>query len=131
VLINEHKAAESLPIKKIAEVCRSLRWGDFHDRSLYVQRTVLRTRVERTKTVDSEAPVPLVPILQEILTNYRSSLKRYGADDDYIFAGEKRGQSLNLMNVASREIRPKMVEVGMVSGVGWRRTCTPLASSQY
>lgn len=42
---------------------RGLRWGDFYDGRLHVQRAVWRTEVSGTRTVESEAPVPVVPII--------------------------------------------------------------------
>jgi integrase len=91
---------------------------------------VWRTKIGQTKTAESEAPVPLVPILHEILTNYRSSLKRYNEDSDYIFAGDRRGQPLNLMNVALREIRPKL-EKHKLRWKGWHSFRRGLATNLH
>lgn len=83
---------------------RGLQWGDLSDESINVRRTVWRTHVGQTKTVAAEAAIPLLPLLKRILEVHRKTLKNPSLDD-YIFAG-RRGQSLNLANLARRVIIP-------------------------
>ena len=86
---------------------RGLRWSDFDGENIHVQRTVWRTHVGPTKTVDAEAAVPVLPLLKRILEQHRKTVKD-SSDDAYIFAGERRGQPLNLANLARRVIIPSI-----------------------
>jgi integrase len=83
---------------------RGLRWSDFDGSVLNVQRSVWRTHVGETKTADSAASVPVIPALVKILKKHR---KRFpGEPHGYIFAGQRRGFSLNLDNLSRRIIIP-------------------------
>ena len=84
---------------------RGLRWADFDGDNIHVKRTVWRTHIGPTKTVEAEASVPVLPILKSILKEHRTTVKS-SSDDAYIFAGERRGQPLNLPNLARRVIIP-------------------------
>ena len=81
---------------------RALRWSDFDGEMVRVARSVWRTHIGPPKTEDSEATVPVLPLLQKVLEKYRKS----APDDAYIFAGERRGAPLNLANLAARVIKP-------------------------
>ena len=85
---------------------RGLRWGDFDGTSLRVARSVWRTHLGPPKTDDSEGAVPVLPLLQKLLEEYK--LKTNGKPEDYIFAGERRGAPLNLANLANRVIKPAL-----------------------
>jgi len=85
---------------------RGLRWSDFDGTSLKVARSVWRTHIGPPKTDDSEGAVPVLPLLQKFLEEYR--LKTNGNPKDYIFAGERRGAPLNLANLANRVIKPAL-----------------------
>lgn len=94
---------------------RGLHWKDFDGASLSVERTVWRTHIGPPKTDDSEAKVPCLPILAKILNEYKQHT-RWSQSHDYIFAGQRRGQSLNLHNLATRVIKPAMKE----AGIAWK-----------
>jgi integrase len=91
---------------------RALRWTDFDGESIRVARSVWRTHIGPPKTEDSEATVPVLPLLQRVLEKYRKDAPA-GA---YIFAGQdtrrkregtpQRGFALNLANLAARVIKP-------------------------
>jgi integrase len=83
---------------------RALRWCDFDGESIRVARSVWRTHIGPPKTEDSEASVPVLPLLQKVLEKYRDDAK----DDAYVFAGERRGAPLNLANLAARVIKPAL-----------------------
>jgi len=55
--------------------------------------------------------VPVLPILQKLLEEYR--IKTNGKPADYIFAGERRGAPLNLANLANRVVKPALKEQEM------------------
>jgi integrase len=90
---------------RLAEL-RGLRWEDFDGKSLKTSRTVWRTRIGETKTPESEGSVPVLPVLQRVLNDYK--IKIGGKDGEWIFKGEKRGTSLNLANLVRRSITPML-----------------------
>jgi integrase len=87
---------------------RGLRWSDYDGHSLHVRRSVWRTHVNQPKTESSEASVPVLPLLQRALDGHRMRVN--GKDDQYIFAGVRRGVPLNLANLARRVIVPAFAE---------------------
>lgn len=99
---------------RISEV-RGLQWGDYNGASLEIRRSVWRTHVGATKTVESEASVPVLPFLQKVLEAHRGRSKRT-QPLDYIFAGERRGQPLNMANLARRSILPAIASVTLDDG---------------
>jgi integrase len=99
---------------RLAEL-RGLQWGDFRDNKIAVTRTMWRTKQGLPKTESSEATVPVLPVLRLILENYRQHLEGLREDGnlgkvlkstDWIFAGDRRGTSLNLQNLVRRTIIP-------------------------
>jgi integrase len=84
---------------------RGLRWSDYDGEALHVTRSVWRTHVNEPKTRESVAPVPVLPILKEVLDRHRNN----SADEAYIFSGP-RGKPLNLANLARRVIIDKLSE---------------------
>jgi integrase len=99
---------------RLAEL-RGLQWRDFQGSRLSVQRTMWRTREGLPKTESSENTVPVIPILHSMLENYHHYLTGAEDDDglgkvlkptDWMFAGEKRGTSMNLPNLVRRVIIP-------------------------
>jgi integrase len=97
---------------------RGLRWKDYDGESLFVGRSVWRTVVNETKTESSEAPVPVLPLLQRILNEHRTRVN--GQPEQYIFAGERRGVPLNLANLARRVILPALAEASdMQQAIPW------------
>jgi integrase len=107
---------------------RGLRWEDFDGDSLSVSRSVWRTHVGDTKTEESEASVPVLPVLAKVLNNYR--VKVNGQGQDYMFAGVRRGAPLNLHNLANRVIKPAMKSRGL-EWRGWHAFRRGLASNLY
>ena len=84
---------------RLSEI-RGLQWADYNGAELFVRRAVWRRSVDQTKTPESKGRVPLVAPLQKLLDAHRRH-----ASSEWIFAGP-RGFSLNLDNLARREIRP-------------------------
>lgn len=85
---------------------RGLRWGDYNGEELSVQRTVWRTHVGETKNAESEATVPVIPVLRGLLEEHRNQARGRAAKHDFIFCGDKKGFSLNLDNLSRRIIKP-------------------------
>lgn len=103
---------------------RGLRWADFSGDMLMVSRSVWRTHVSAPKTLESEAPVPCIPFLKNVLEKYRNG----AADDAYIFAGKRRGQPLNLANLARRVLKPALLKAKL-PWLGWHAFRRGLASN--
>jgi integrase len=112
---------------------RGLKWGDLVNRNIYVNRTVWGAKVqEKTKTVASKAPVPVVPVLQKWLEEHRIGQPQ----DGLMFVGPKKNHSLNLANLARRVIVPtlKKSREAKKSGVewhGWHSFRRGLATNLY
>jgi integrase len=86
---------------------RGLRWSDYeeHNNLLHVRRALWRTHIQETKTESSEDSVPVLPALRLMLYQYRYEIKPK-SDSEYMFAGPRRGTSLNLANLVRRVIVP-------------------------
>jgi integrase len=112
---------------------QGLRWSDFDpiQNTLTISRSVWRTHVVATKTDDSEATIPVIPILAKLLNEYR--VKTNGKDHDYIFGGERYHRPLNLANLARRVILPALAkaEDGPLYWRGWKAFRTGLAGTLY
>jgi integrase len=81
---------------------RGLQWQDYEGDLLHVRRALWRTNVGDTKTPESKNTVPVIAPLRKLL----DQRKRRNGSSNWIFAGEKKGFSLNLDNLCAREIRP-------------------------
>src|SRR5216684_5440572 len=101
---------------RLAEL-RGLQWRDFQGVRLSVERTMWRTQQGLPKTESSENTVPVLPILRSMLENYRQYLEGPLDEDNlgktlnpttWMFAGERRGASVNLPNIVRRAIVPNL-----------------------
>lgn len=104
---------------------RGLQWRDYDGESIAVTRTIWRTHIGAPKTADSEARVPVLPVLRAVLDRYRNG----AAGDSYIFTGE-RGKPMNLANLARRVIIPSLNE-NDVPWLGWHGFRRGLATNLY
>ena len=84
-----------------------LRWKDYNDTEIKVERSVWNGIVGRTKTKHSKAPVAVVPQLQEALDRHRFRLGVLAQPDSPIFQA-RNGKPLNLDNLARRVIAPSI-----------------------
>lgn len=103
---------------------RGLKWEDFDGKQLYVRRSVWRSYVGDTKTLNSAAPVPVLPILAAALDAHRKT-----AASEYIFAG-RTGKPLVLANVKRRDIVPALKKEGL-TWWGWHSFRRGLATNLY
>lgn len=103
---------------------RGLKWADFAGDSFHVQRSVWGKHEGDTKTKESAAPVPLMPMLQMALAAHR---KRQ-PEGEYVFAGERCGRPLNLQNLARRVIIPTLDKAG-IEWHGWHAFRRGVSSS--
>lgn len=104
---------------------RSLRWSDWDEtnHTLNIQRSTWGKNTGPTKSASSQAMIPILRIMEEVLRSRRERVKP--EPDDYIFAGKKKGP-LNLHNLEERVIKPALtipederVERGMDVYVQW------------
>lgn len=84
---------------------RGLEMEDFDGTFIHVRRSVWRTHVNETKTPAAQAVVPVIIPLRKILDEHR---RRTGCTTGWMFAGEKKGFTLNLDNLVKRNIRPAL-----------------------
>ncbi len=107
-------AAAAFTGLRLAEL-RGLQWRDFTGEKLSVERTMWRTNQGLPKTESSENTVPVLPILRSMLENYHHYLTGSVEEEnlgkvlkpiDWMFAGERRGASMNLPNLVRRVIVP-------------------------
>jgi integrase len=84
---------------------RGLEMEDFDGTFIHVRRSVWRTHVNETKTAASQAVVPVISPLRKILDAHQ---RRTGRTAGWMFAGEKKGFTLNLDNLVKRTIRPDL-----------------------
>lgn len=107
---------------------RGLRWEDLRDNQLHVTRTVWNATVrDKTKTAESKAPVPVLPVLAQYLEDHRNGFPA----DGFIFAGQKLQRPLNLANLARRIIVPALRESGVKCWTGWHGFRRGLATNLY
>jgi integrase len=104
---------------------RGLQWNDFTGDELRVTRTVWRTHVGEPKTRASVAPVPVLPVLCQILGEHKKRDGRAG----YIFAGPS-GRPIDIESLATRVIRPALKGSG-VEWHGWHAFRRGLATNLY
>jgi integrase len=95
---------------------RGLRWSDWDEKEalLNIARAVWRTHVGRTKNVASEASIPVISLVQELLQRRRERVKP--REGDYIFAGPRKGAPLDLHNMQNRVIKPALKD----SPIEWK-----------
>lgn len=94
---------------------RGLRWEEF-DRAkqhIHVRRAVWHAHIGTTKTEQSERFVTVTDELREILLDLRNAQKC--PMGGYILAGPRKGQPVNLDNLAKRSIRTALA----AANVAW------------
>ena len=94
---------------------RGLKWTDVKGDSFQIQRSVWGTQVGETKTIESQAPVPCLPILWKALAAH----KKRQPEGEYVFAGERCGRPLNLANLVRRVIVPTLKKEELGEWRGW------------
>lgn len=96
---------------------RGLRWDDIVGDELRISRNVWGSWISdegETKTEDSAAPVPMVPILKKALEVHQ---KTHPGKSGFIFEGST-GKPLVLNNLLRREIKPAL-EKAKLGWYGW------------
>ncbi len=89
---------------------RGLRWEDYDDKQVSIERAVWRGTIDDTKTEASKAPVPVLEILAGYLDAYRLSLGTRASG--FMFATGK-GTPMDLQMFAQRAVRPALEAAGL------------------
>lgn len=92
---------------------QGLRWEDFSGAEMLVQRAVWNGQVSETKTVASNAAVPVVPYLAKALEEHKGRTSGEG----YVFHNSKGGP-VWLHDVAEKQIKPTLKDAG-ITWRGW------------
>jgi integrase len=99
-----------------------LRWSDldFDNAEINVVRSVVHGVISRCKTESSAKPIPMAPLLAEMLKEW-SNVTRYRSDNDWVFASKRAkgkrpiwGQSM-----MRKQIHPKLEKLGINKRIGW------------
>jgi integrase len=93
---------------------RGLRWDDYDGETIQVRRSVWRTHVGETKTPESAASIPVLPVLAKALDLH---IQRKNPAARYIFEG-RTGRPLVLANVTRFRIAPTLAKAG-IAWSGW------------
>lgn len=76
-----------------------LKWSDYDAAAgiLHIRRSIWRTKIQTTKTEESEGTVPVLPQVQRMLEAHRQQNNAV-SPEDYIFTGQRRAP-MNLNNL--------------------------------
>jgi integrase len=107
---------------------RGLNWRDYDGTKLEVRNSIWKNVVNDPKTERSKSPVPVVGPLASRLDVLRAS--QGNPSDGYIFAGPRKGRPLDLNNLAHREIKPVLKEIG-IRWHGWHAFRRGLATNLH
>ena len=106
---------------------RGARWEYFDGSQLSVRQSVWNSFVTDPKRKKSKAPVPVIGPLAALLDFHRQACG--SPETGYILAARK-GQPLNLDNLATRVIKPAIEEIGL-KWHGWHSFRRGLATNLY
>lgn len=111
----------------------ALRWSDvnFFKMEVAVTRAVVRNHIGETKTEASRKPVPLHPLVQKVLAQWRSE-SDYRADGDFLFPSVRLNGQHPLMPdmVLKKIIRPALTHAEITGKViGWHSFRHSLATN--
>ena len=81
---------------------RGLKWSDYDDETISVQRKIWNQYIGAPKTEARESGVYVIPLLRKILEKYKKKFPP--SEDDWIFRGEKSLRPLDLDNLSRRDI---------------------------
>jgi len=99
-----------------------VKWGDknFHEKTIYVTRSIVCGVAGPCRTESSQKPVPLHPLIAETLVQWREQ-QPYRKQDDWVFASRRyRGRKPYWGQAILRKfILPKGQELGIQKHFGW------------
>jgi integrase len=99
-----------------------LRWSDldFDNGEINVVRSVVHGVISRCKTESSSKPVPMTPILAEMLKEWRK-VTRFPSLDDWVFASQraKGRRPIWGQSIMRKQIHPAVEKLGIEKRIGW------------
>jgi integrase len=102
-----------------------MRWENFHDGVIYIDRSVWESHVSEPKTKASKAPVPIIAQLDAMLRQHR---ERLGNPISGVMFPASNGKPISLNNVLTRQIKPALQQGG-ISWHGWHAFRRGLATN--
>ena len=99
-----------------------LRWSDldFDSGEIHVVRSVVHGVISRCKTESSSKPIPMNPLLAEMLKEWRR-VTRFPSADDWVFASnEAKGKRpIWGQTFMRKQIHPAVEKLGIKKRIGW------------
>ena len=99
-----------------------LRWSDldFDGGEINVVRSVVHGVISRCKTESSAKPIPMDPLLAEMLKEWRK-MTRYRSDDDWVFASKRAKGKRPIwgQSIMRKQIHPAMEKLAINKRIGW------------
>ena len=99
-----------------------LRWSDldFDSGEINVVRSVVHGVISRCKTESSAKPIPMDPLLAEMLKEWRK-MTRYRSDDDWVFASKRAKGKRPIwgQSIMRKQIHPAIEKLGIKKRIGW------------
>ena len=99
-----------------------LRWSDmdFDNGEINVVRSVVHGVISRCKTESSAKPIPMDPLLAEMLKEWRK-VTRYRSTDDWVFASKraKGRRPIWGQSIMRKQIHPAIEKLGIKKRIGW------------
>lgn len=99
-----------------------LRWRDldFDNGEINVVRSVVHGVISRCKTESSAKPIPMDPLLTEMLKEWRKTT-RYHSDDDWVFASKRAKGKRPIwgQSIMRKQIHPVVETLGIGKRIGW------------
>lgn len=111
----------------------ALTWSDLNMRTIEVNvlRSCFRNRIGKTKTESSRRPVPLHPLVLNVLLQWREQ-SPHASDLDFLFPSVrlKGSRPLSPATILEKSIRPALLRIGVVrKRIGWHRLRHSLATN--
>ena len=99
-----------------------LRWSDldFDNGEINVLRSVVHGVISRCKTESSAKPIPMDPLLAEMLKEWRK-VTPYRSDNDWVFASKKAKGKRPILgqSIMRKQIHPAVEKLGIEKRIGW------------
>ena len=99
-----------------------LRWSDldFDGGEINVVRSVVHGVISRCKTESSSKPIPMDPLLAEMLQDWRK-VTCYRSDHDWVFASKRAKGKRPIwgQSIMRKQIHPAIEKLGIGKRIGW------------
>lgn len=99
-----------------------LRWSDvdFDNGEINVVRSVVHGVISRCKTESSAKPIPMSPLLAEMLKEWRK-VTPYRSDNDWVFASKRAKGKRPIwgQSIMRKQVHPAIEKLGIKKRIGW------------